>query len=219
VSATLHSYILATKSTVGQQSKLSPYGWLCCRYGRLCHQFWQQIGNNLNSTACRGWRCRQFGRLCRPSVERHTSFRLCHQCVCGQSDSFSTKSTVWNLTLSPVCTGFTCTPTSIVCLFKFICMYIKTLKHLMEDLTDYIYSKPAWFGNFEKWFLYRWYRQFLLWQHFTWDTVCVSVYACFRRSWFGGEQNTVPHCRQWRRADIVCRCRTTTDGPTFVLYV
>ena len=38
----------------------------CCRYGRLCCRFWEQIGNNLNSTACRG--------------------RLCCRCVRGQSD-------------------------------------------------------------------------------------------------------------------------------------
>ena len=42
------------------------YGRLCCRYSPLCCQFWQQIGNNLNSTACRG--C------------------LCCQCVRSQSD-------------------------------------------------------------------------------------------------------------------------------------
>ena len=46
----------------------------CCRYGRLCCRFWQQIGNNLNSTACRGRHCRQLGRLCRPNVERPFDF-------------------------------------------------------------------------------------------------------------------------------------------------
>ena len=41
-------------------------GRLCCWYGQLYCRFWQQIGNNLNSTACRG--C------------------LCCQCVRSQSD-------------------------------------------------------------------------------------------------------------------------------------
>jgi len=86
----------------------------CRRYDRLCCRFWRQIGNNLNSTACRGRHCRQlgricrqYGRLCRPNVERPFDFvesvygpkrhgRLCR---------FSTKSTVLNSTLSPLCTG------------------------------------------------------------------------------------------------------------------
>jgi len=40
-----------------------------------------------------------------------------------------------------------------------------------------------------------------------------------RRSWFGGEPSTVPHCPRWRRADTVHRCLATTDDPTSVLYV
>jgi len=41
----------ATKSTV------AVYVRLCCRYVHLCCQFWQQIMNNVNSTACHGRLC------------------------------------------------------------------------------------------------------------------------------------------------------------------
>jgi len=34
-------------------------------YGRLCCRFWQQIGNNLNSTVCRGRLCCRYVWLCR----------------------------------------------------------------------------------------------------------------------------------------------------------
>ena len=50
------------------------YGLLCCLYGRLCCRFWWQIGNNLNSTACRLRDCRQLGWLCRQNVERPFDF-------------------------------------------------------------------------------------------------------------------------------------------------
>ena len=89
-----------------QQSTLSPvctgrYGRLCCRYGRLCRRFWRQIGNNLNSTACRGRHCRQLGRLCRPNVKRPFDFVAS---VYGAKATrwtcrLSTKSTVLNSTL------------------------------------------------------------------------------------------------------------------------
>jgi len=36
----------------------------CCQYGRLCCRFWQQIGNNVNSTVHRGRLCCQYGQLC-----------------------------------------------------------------------------------------------------------------------------------------------------------
>ena len=43
------SYLYASKSTV------AVYVQLCCRYGRLCcHTVYQQIANNVNSTASRG---------------------------------------------------------------------------------------------------------------------------------------------------------------------
>jgi len=45
----------------------------CCRYGPLCCRFWQQIGNNLNSTVCRGRLCCRYGRLCPQSVYRGQS--------------------------------------------------------------------------------------------------------------------------------------------------
>jgi len=66
----------------------------CSRYGQLCCQFWQQIGNNLNSTACSGQHCRQLSRLCRPNVERpfdsrgrSTFGRHCRQYVRDQSNT------------------------------------------------------------------------------------------------------------------------------------
>ena len=56
----------------------------CCRirYVQLCCWFWQQIGNNLNSTVCRGrLRCRYVQLCCRYG-------RLCRQCVRGLTDVF-----------------------------------------------------------------------------------------------------------------------------------
>jgi len=35
-------------------------------YVQLCCRFWQQLGNNVNSTACRGRLCCRYGRLCCP---------------------------------------------------------------------------------------------------------------------------------------------------------
>ena len=69
----------------------------CCRNGR-------QIGNNLNSTACRGRHCCQLGRLCCPNVEHAFDFVAS---VYGpkRHGRLSTKSTVLNSTLSPVSTG------------------------------------------------------------------------------------------------------------------
>jgi len=57
-------------------------------YGRLCCRFWQQISNNLNSTACRSQQCRQLGRLFRPNVERPFDF------VTSVYEAKATKSTV-----------------------------------------------------------------------------------------------------------------------------
>jgi len=60
---------------IGNEVDCRRYGRLRCRYGRLCRRFWQQIGNNLNSSACCGQRCRQlcqlccqYGRLCRHHI-------------------------------------------------------------------------------------------------------------------------------------------------------
>ena len=56
----------------------------CCRFGQLCCRFWRQIGNNLNSTACRGQHCRQLGRLCCRYGQLCCWYgRLCCQCVRG----------------------------------------------------------------------------------------------------------------------------------------
>ena len=66
---------------IGPNEDLSPVHTVnkvdCRRYGRLCCRFWRQVGNNLNSTACRGRRCRQLGRLCC----RCRCGRLCRQCT------------------------------------------------------------------------------------------------------------------------------------------
>jgi len=43
-----------------QQSRLLPY----TIYVQLCCWFWQQVGNNVNSTSCCGWLCCRYGRLC-----------------------------------------------------------------------------------------------------------------------------------------------------------
>ena len=43
--------------------------------------------------------------------------------------------------------------------------------------------------------------------------------VCCRRSWFDGEPNIVPHCRQWKHVAIVHHLLAITDDRTFVLYV
>jgi len=43
--------------------------------------FWQQISNNVNSTACRSWHCCWYSQLC------CRYGRLCCQCVRGQNDT------------------------------------------------------------------------------------------------------------------------------------
>ena len=62
------------KSTVAETGDKSATKSTVAVYGRLCCRFWQQIGNNLNSSACRGLHCRQLDRLCRPNVERPFDF-------------------------------------------------------------------------------------------------------------------------------------------------
>ena len=63
----------------------------CRRYGRLCRWFWRQIGNDLNSEACRSQHCHHLGRccrqsrLCRPNVECPFDFIATRQCVRGQT--------------------------------------------------------------------------------------------------------------------------------------
>jgi len=59
---------------------------------------WQQIDNNLNSTACRGQHCRQLGSVARILNVLSTLSPL----LWGQRDK---KSTVSNSTLLPVCIG------------------------------------------------------------------------------------------------------------------
>ena len=66
-----------TRSTVaetGDNVDCHRYGWLRRQYRQLCCRFWWQIGNNLNSTACRLRDCRQLGWLCRQNVERPFDF-------------------------------------------------------------------------------------------------------------------------------------------------
>jgi len=90
-------YKLATKLNSTRSTLLKVH---CCRNR-------QQIGNNLNSTACRGRHCRQLGRLCCLNVERPFDFVAS---VYGAKETrwtrrLSTKSTVLNSSLSPVCIG------------------------------------------------------------------------------------------------------------------
>jgi len=54
---------LCWKSTVAETGDKSATKSTVAVYGRLCCRFWQQIGNNLNSTACRGRHCRQLRRV------------------------------------------------------------------------------------------------------------------------------------------------------------
>jgi len=66
---------------IGNKVDCCRYGRLCCGYRRLCCQFWKQIGNNVNSTACSSRLCCRYGQLC------CRYGRLCCQCVRGQSDT------------------------------------------------------------------------------------------------------------------------------------
>ena len=86
-------YTLATKSTVAETGNEVD----CRRYSQLFCQFWQQIGNNLISTACHGRHCCQLGWLCCQYSQLCRRYgRICRQCVWGKSDAVNYVDFQWS---------------------------------------------------------------------------------------------------------------------------